>query len=208
MIVSVRRQWRIAALSAFVAGAASGTASSTEVTDLLRSPSVFSYYALGHLVPTDGGSGPNRNPRFVVNPDIRLPMDIDPRAGEHMYCNSQIFGYGGNGWNDQHRLPGTSSNDEKNYRFPWTTNICEIRGHKDAPSVCPTQDIHQGQDCRPPKPRDRAYVGVALEAGRAHFQGGKSNVVQFTGRSTVVWNYLHMDDISGDGDKAVGPNWA
>ncbi|KQS75964.1 M23 family metallopeptidase [Rhizobium sp. Leaf383] len=175
-----------------------------DITDLQRSPSSFSYYALGHLVPTNGGSGPNSAARHVFNPNIRLPMLIDPAKGEHMYCNSQIFGYGGNGWGQIKAPRGSGSNDPRNYQFPDMTNICEIRGEKTAPSVCPTKTIHQGQDCRPPTPVDQKYAGVAVEDGTSYFQGGQSNVVVLTGKSKIIWNYLHMRDIAPDGAKASG----
>ncbi|PCK78477.1 hypothetical protein [Rhizobium sophoriradicis] len=191
-------------LAAAVALLSAQPALSIEITDLERSPVTFSYYNLGHLVPTDGGTGPNANPRFVVNPNIRLPMAINPAAGEHMYCNSQIFGYGGNGWGDNRPPSGTNSNDQRNYQFPWTTNICEIRGYKERPSVCPTKYIHQGQDCRPPRPQDQRFEAVAVEAGTSVFMGGGANTVSLTGDSKVIWNFLHMRDIASDGRKAVG----
>lgn len=179
-------------------------AHSIDITDLERSPTTFSYYNLGHLVPTDGGTGPNGNPRFVVNPNIRLPMNIEPAGGQHMYCNSQIFGYGGNGWGGNRPPPGTSSNDQRNYQFPWTTNICEIRGAKRAPSSCPTKFIHQGQDCRPPRPENQRFEAVAVEPGTAEFLGGQANAVRLTGTSKIVWNYLHMRDIAPSGLKTAG----
>ncbi|HEV7252108.1 MAG TPA: hypothetical protein VGN97_03285 [Mesorhizobium sp.] len=175
-----------------------------DITDLERSPSRFSYYALGHLVPTKGGTGPNSAPRHVVHPGIRLPMDINPAKGEHMYCNSQIFGYGGNGYGKLKAPSGKGSNDPRNYQFPWTTNTCEIRGAKDDPSVCPTKFIHQGQDCRPPKPLDQKYAGVAVENGTSYLQGGKSNTVALVGKSTIIWNYLHMRGLSAKGSKSAG----
>ena len=163
-------------------------AADTALKDLKRSKNVFSYYQLGHHVPRKSGHPSYKRPRLVVHDGIVLPMKVSPKNGEHMYCNSQVYGFGGS------KGPsGNGGNDKRNYAYPWMPNICELRGNKSNAGVCLKKSIHQGQDCRPPKPQKKHYKAVAVEDGRiTSIGGGKSNTVRFTGDSQIIWKYLHM----------------
>ncbi len=169
-----------------------------ELKDVQRSKGSFSYYALGHHVPQNSGHRPIRRSRFVLNDSIVLPMKISPAAGEHMYCNSQVYGFGGG-----MGPAGTNANDLKNYAYPWMDNLCEDRGSKQYKGACPVKRIHQGQDCRPPQPQNNHYEAVAVEKGKIDSVGtDKSHTVRFTGDSQILWKYLHMRDRQPKGPKA------
>ncbi len=158
-----------------------------EIDDLDRSPDKFSYYQLGRHVPPRSGHPGYSGARTVIAPDIGLPLAISPTSGEHMYCNTQVWGFREGG------LPGGKSNDLKNFTFPWTDTFCEIRwAQSQRTRACgPSSPIsHQGTDCRPPKPVADKYWMVAVEDGKIAV--ARKNLVEVVGtKTTIRWKYRH-----------------
>lgn len=159
-----------------------------EVDDLPRDPNKFAYYQLGSHVPPRSGYPNYDGPRSIIHPNIGLPLEISPLAGEHMYCNTQVWGFKSNG------RPAGKSNHPKNYTFPWTSSFCEIRW---PPAPQPTRACgpsspiaHQGSDCRPPTPHANKWWMVAVEDGK--IVTAKPNLVEMVGtESNLIWKYRH-----------------
>ncbi|MCF6112219.1 M23 family metallopeptidase [Mesorhizobium muleiense] len=183
------RSFFITALAALLTGPLVEQGLATDLEDLDRLETVFSYYQLGRHVPTKSGYS-YVNPRRVVHRNLVQPMKIDPARGEDMYCNSQVYGFGGSGG------PGASggTSSSLNYRFPWTSDICEKRGRRGDTIICTegTKE-HEGQDCRPPKPLNSHYTAVAVEPGTVtSLLNDPNKTLVFRGDSGTIWQYLHM----------------
>ncbi|MDX2259040.1 MAG: M23 family metallopeptidase, partial [Hyphomicrobiaceae bacterium] len=155
------------------------------------SPTDFSYYQLGTHIPPRGGRKPYPLARFVAAPDIGLPMAIDPKKGEHMYCNTQYYNLGGGGTPKGPDVPKVGVDSPENFYFPWTSNFCEKRG-RSGDLACGTQyQEHMGQDCRPPKPTSRpTYDAAAVEDGT--ISGLSSDHIIKLESDRFVWSYLHL----------------
>ncbi len=155
----------------------------------------FKYYDLGVHIPARGGRKPFPLARFVAAPGIGLPMEIDPKKGEHMYCNTQYYGLGGGAAPTGPGVPrGVDMNSEENYYFPWTTNFCEKRG-RSGDLVCGTQyQEHMGQDCRPASPRSNPkYWVTAVDDGEVITFGSSGGVASVVIKNKdYIWTYLHM----------------
>ncbi len=185
------RQTHWNALAAMLLVASTGSANGQEVDDLPRSPDQFSYYQLGHHVPPRSGhrgyNGQYLNPRTVIDQNLGLPIEIDIANGEHMYCNTQVWGFKSNG------KPAGKSNHILNYTYPWTSTFCELRWSSLQPTrACgPDRPLsHQGIDCRPPRPLADTYWMTAVEDGVV--RKARRGLVEFVGtRSGIRWKYRH-----------------
>ncbi len=166
-----------------------------EFFKLRTGSSVFRYYELGHYAPSRSGRKRFPLARFVVAPDIALPIKVDPRNGIHMYCNTQVFGLGGFLRPRGKGVPSGRVDSLANYQFPWTSNFCEKRGRQGSARqlrVCGTQYVeHLGQDCRPGRPVNRGFEGLAVADGRVS-SFGAGHLVSIS-NATHLWTYLHMD---------------
>ncbi len=153
----------------------------------------FAYAAPGELVAQDKGRG-RAGDRKVYLPGIVYPlkllggMDKTP-AGRHAHMNSQIWGYGGGGWNDRGAAGGTEC-DRRNYEpMLQRDNYCEVRGW-DMP-MCPAGQGHQGQDIRPPACDDDKWDAVAVVDGTIT-QVTSNTTVRLKGGDGSEYYYLHM----------------
>ncbi|MEM6495946.1 MAG: M23 family metallopeptidase [Pseudomonadota bacterium] len=166
-----------------------------EFFKLRTGPSLFRYYELGRHAPSRSGRKRFPLARFVVAPNIGLPIKVDPRNGIHMYCNTQVFGLGGFLRPKGVGVPSASVDSRANYQFPWTSNFCEKRGRQGSARqlrVCGTRYVeHLGQDCRPGRPINRGFEGLAVADGRVS-QFGFGHLVSIS-NATHLWTYLHMD---------------
>jgi murein DD-endopeptidase MepM/ murein hydrolase activator NlpD len=165
----------------------------------------FRYYELGKHVPKRSGRRPYPMARFVVAPNIGLPMDIDPLRGEQMYCNTQVYGLGGFHRPRTGNVPSGSVNSSKNYFFPWTSNMCEKRGRSGADSYCGTGlKEHQGQDCRPPKPTSSPkYFVTAVDDGKVTWKKAAQIGGVTISNKDFRWTYLHMVGINVNHNQRV-----
>ncbi len=153
----------------------------------------MAYYAPGELLPQDKGRG-RLGDRKIYLPSIVYPLKLAPGMatsppGGHPHMNSQIWGYGGGGWND-HGAAGGSECDKRNYNpMLQRDNYCEVRGW-DMP-MCPSGQGHQGQDIRPPACDDDKWDAVAVVAGTIT-QVTSNTTVRLKGGDGTEYYYLHM----------------
>jgi murein DD-endopeptidase MepM/ murein hydrolase activator NlpD len=145
----------------------------------------FAYYPPGDLFERDSGRG--RADRFVYMPDMIFPLKLGDGLFPHM--NSQIWGYGGGGWNGK-GAAGGSENDPRNFDpMKQRDNYCEVRSW-DMP-LCPGGAGHQGQDIRPPSWKDNHWEAVAAEDGQI-VNVTSNTTVQLKANSGTDYYYLHM----------------
>lgn len=145
----------------------------------------FAYYSPGNLFERDQGRG--RVDRFVYFPNIIFPLKLGDGQFPHM--NSQIWGYGGGGWNGKGAAGGTDS-DPRNYDpLKQRDNYCEVRGW-DMP-LCPGGAGHQGQDIRPPSYKDNYWEAVAVADGQI-VNVTSNTTVQLKTNDGTDFYYLHM----------------
>jgi murein DD-endopeptidase MepM/ murein hydrolase activator NlpD len=146
----------------------------------------FAYYPPGELNPKGQGKG-RAGDRFVYTPTIIFPLKLGDGLFPHM--NSQIYGFGGGGYNGK-GAPGGSESDTRNYDpMKQQDTYCEIRGW-DMP-LCPGGTGHQGVDIRAPSYKDNYWEAVAVNDG---------TIVNVTSNTTVQlkavdgsdYLYLHM----------------
>jgi hypothetical protein len=103
--------------------------------------------------------------------------------------NSQIWGYGGGGWNGK-GAAGGSENDPRNFDpMKQRDNYCEVRSW-DMP-LCPGGAGHQGQDIRPPSWKDNYWEAVAAEDGTI-VNVTTNTTVQLKTADGTDYYYLHM----------------
>jgi murein DD-endopeptidase MepM/ murein hydrolase activator NlpD len=171
---------------------------------MTKSPG-FAYFPPGELAPQDKGRG-RAGDRKVYLPDIVYPLKLSPvatatLAGGHAHMNSQIWGYGGGGWNGK-GAAGGSECDGRNYNpMMQRDDYCEVRGW-DMP-MCPAGQGHQGQDIRPPSCQDDKWEVVAVVDGIIT-QVTSNTTVRLKGADGTEYYYLHMhpDSIGlNEGDK-------
>jgi len=118
-------------------------------------------------------------------------MEIDPKRGEHMYCNSQVYGLGGFARPKGSSVPKVGVDSQENYQFPWTSNFCEKRGRSGNKACGTIYKEHLGQDCRPPRPTSRPrYWVTTVDDGRVS-SFGKGHLVSVQNQR-YRWTYLHM----------------
>jgi murein DD-endopeptidase MepM/ murein hydrolase activator NlpD len=145
----------------------------------------FAYYPPGALIEKDKGRG--RVDRHVYAPNILFPLKLGDGLFPHL--NSQIWGYGGGGWNDKGAAGGSES-DPRNYDpMQQRDNYCEVRGW-DMP-LCPSGSGHQGQDIRPPSYKDNYWEAVAVTDGTIT-NVTSNTTVQLKSADGTDYFYLHM----------------
>ncbi len=126
----------------------------------------------------------------VVAPGIRFPLETGPA-----FLNSQIFGYGGGGYDygggEVYENPNVGQeNDARNFEYPWYDNFCEVRSH--TLGMCEAGVGHQGQDIRPATCENGAFFAVAPEDGYVR-RVGETHLLEIYGDSGLVYKYLHLD---------------
>lgn len=145
----------------------------------------FAYYTPGALIEKDSGRG--RVDRHVYAPNIIFPLKLGD--GLYPHLNSQIWGYGGGGWNGKGAAGGSES-DPRNYDpMQQRDNYCEVRGWE--MPLCPAGAGHQGQDIRPPSYKDNYWEAVAVVDG-VITNVTSNTTVQLKGSDGTDYYYLHM----------------
>ena len=153
----------------------------------------IAYFPPGDLNAKDKGRG-RVGDRKVYLPKIVFPVRLQsgfdpPIAGKHAHLNSQIWGYGGGGWNGKGAAGGTEC-DPRNYDpMIQRDNFCEVRGWP--MPMCPSGQGHQGQDIRPPTCEDNKWEVVAVAEGIIT-QVTQSTTVRLKGTDGTEYYYLHM----------------
>jgi len=145
----------------------------------------FAYHPPGALIEKDKGRG--RVDRHVYAPNILFPLKLSDGLFPHL--NSQIWGYGGGGWNDKGAAGGSESDPRNFDPMQQRDNYCEVRGW-DMP-LCPSGAGHQGQDIRPPSYKDNYWEAVAATDGTIT-NVTSNTTVQLKSADGTDYFYLHM----------------
>jgi murein DD-endopeptidase MepM/ murein hydrolase activator NlpD len=146
----------------------------------------FAYYPPGELIDKDKGRGRAAD-RKVYAPAIIFPLKLGQGLFPHL--NSQIWGYGGGGWNGKGAAGGSES-DPRNYDpSKQRDNYCEVRGW--SMPLCPSGAGHQGQDIRPPSYKDNSWEAVAVTDGVIS-NVTSNTTVQLKAADGTDYFYLHM----------------
>jgi murein DD-endopeptidase MepM/ murein hydrolase activator NlpD len=148
----------------------------------------FRYNPPGLLADRDNVSKRGRgDDRKVYAPDIAFPIRLE--TGRFASMNSQIWGYGGGGYNGVGEAGGTEC-DPRNYDpMHQRDNFCEVRGW--SMPLCPSGEGHQGQDIRPPSCKDNTWDVVAVADGIITLVTSNTTV-KLKGNDGTVYEYLHM----------------
>jgi len=146
----------------------------------------FRYHPPGMLAVRDEKRG-RTGDRKVYMPDIIFPIALE--IGRFASMNSQIWGYGGGGYNNVGEAGGTEC-DPRNYDpMSQRDNFCEVRGW--SMPLCPAGQGHQGQDIRPPSCKDNTWNVVAVADGVITFISSNTTV-RLKATDGTVFEYLHM----------------
>jgi murein DD-endopeptidase MepM/ murein hydrolase activator NlpD len=125
--------------------------------------------------------------RKVYAPNIIFPLRLE--TGRFAAQNTQIWGYGGGGYNGAGEAGGTEC-DPRNYDpMQQRDNFCEVRGW--SMPLCPSGEGHQGQDIRPPSCKDNTWDVVAVVDGIITLVTSNTTV-KLKGNDGTVYEYLHM----------------
>jgi murein DD-endopeptidase MepM/ murein hydrolase activator NlpD len=148
----------------------------------------FRYNPPGELAVRDATAKRGRHDdRKVYAPDMLFPLRLEP--GRFASMNSQIWGFGGGGYNGAGEAGGTEC-DPRNYDpMQQRDNFCEVRGW--SMPLCPSGEGHQGQDIRPPSCKDNTWDVVAVVDGIITLVTSNTTV-KLKGNEGTVYEYLHM----------------
>ena len=148
----------------------------------------FRYHPPGLLAVRDASAKRGRmDDRKIYVPNIIFPIRLE--TGRFASMNSQIWGYGGGGYNGVGEAGGTEC-DPRNYDpMQQHDNFCEVRGW--SMPLCPSGEGHQGQDIRPPSCKDNAWDVVAVVDGIITLVTSNTTV-KLKGNDGTVYEYLHM----------------
>jgi murein DD-endopeptidase MepM/ murein hydrolase activator NlpD len=148
----------------------------------------FRYHPPGLLAARDASAQRGRSDdRKVYAPHIVFPIRLE--ASRFATMNSQIWGYGGGGYNGVGEAGGTEC-DPRNYDpMQQRDNFCEVRGWN--MPLCPSGEGHQGQDIRPPSCKDNVWDVVAVVDGIITLVT-PNTTVKLKGNDGTVYEYLHM----------------
>jgi murein DD-endopeptidase MepM/ murein hydrolase activator NlpD len=148
----------------------------------------FRYHPPGLLAVRDATAKRGRqDDRKVYAPNMIFPLRLE--AGRFASMNSQIWGYGGGGYNGVGEAGGTEC-DPRNYDpMQQRDNFCEVRGW--SMPLCPSGEGHQGQDIRPPSCKDNTWDVVAVVDGIITLVTSNTTV-KLKGNDGTVYEYLHM----------------
>ncbi len=197
----------------------SGRADAAGLSDVPRTQN-FSYFELGTHVPSGSGHKNYDDPRKVIHDGIGLPIEVDPKNGKHMYCNTQLYYVPpwtcGVGANQKYKR----SNASTNLQFPWFSTFCEHRpGSRQYTRACGRNrpEAHQGTDCRPPTAEGNAHWAVAVEDGKIQkvYEQSHGWTIKYVGRdSQILWVYRHgskpivgRNDTVKKGDRLMPIRW-
>ncbi|MEM9496001.1 MAG: M23 family metallopeptidase [Pseudomonadota bacterium] len=159
---------------------------------------VFDHRPPGQLLlrnPGDLGTARNNGKIGVTDPSVVAPLMRFPIDRGPAFLNSQIFMYGGGGYNAGGGEVYTNTNvgqenDQRNFDYPWFDNFCEVRTRGNG--LCAAGSGHHGQDIRPATCDNGAFMAVAPEDGFVR-RIGSTHLVEIYGDSGVVYKYLHID---------------
>jgi hypothetical protein len=151
--------------------------------------------ALLRLLPDDRGTARHNNPDGVGDPSVVAPGMRFPIERGPAFLNSQIFMYGGGGYNygggEVYNNPNVGQeNDPRNFDYPWKDNFCEVRTRGNG--LCAAGVGHHGQDIRPATCENGANMAVAPEDGYIR-RIGETHLVEIYGDSGLVYKFLHID---------------
>lgn len=141
--------------------------------------------AFKYIKPGKVASGHGReSDRTIYFPNILFPLKVGPaNGGTEAFANSQVY---------SQVKPADSP---KNYVYPWQDTYCEKRTWK--MPLCPGNVGHQGDDIRPPSPKDKFWEAVAIDGGvvtsLTAFTTLEIRVAERNGQSPYYCRYLHMD---------------
>ena len=151
-------------------------------------PIKFQYYKSGDLIP---GTGTGRSDDTLYAPDMVFPI-----RQAAAFPQSMVYRPGG--------AVGGDQCDASNYSLPWQDNFCEKRSRTRNTPLCPTNQVHQGQDIRVGTASDcetlrrtsaadrMLHEAVAAEDGIIQHIGTYS--VQLKGTETGnLYSYLHLN---------------
>ena len=147
------------------------------------------------LQPDDRGTARNNGKIGVTDASVVAPLMRFPVERGPAFLNSQIFMFGGGGYNagggEVYTNPNVGQeNDVANYTYPWYDNFCEVRNG--ANGLCAAGSGHHGQDIRPATCDNGAFMAVATEDGYIR-RVGQTHLVELYGDSGLVYKYLHID---------------
>jgi WD40 repeat protein len=146
----------------------------------------FAYYPPGDISHSSEHSG-RLGDRKVYLKDIAFPLKL--ARGQHAFMNSQIYGYGGGGYNGK-GAPGGRECDPRNYdSMRQRDTYCEIRGWE--MPLCPTGTGKQGQSIRPPTCEVDRWDVVAVVDGVIS-NVTSNTTVMLKGTDGTTYYYLHM----------------
>ena len=163
--------------------------SDTDRTTSAEAPSQpeFAYAPPGALHPSSSRRG-RVNDRRVYAPGIIFPLAL--RSGENPHMNSQIFGFGGGGWEGRGQAGGTECNAQNYDPFGQRDTFCEEGGW--ALPMCPAGNGNPGQAIRPPTCIDSRWDVVAVTNGTITKVTQDTLVVLKGNDGTTYW-YKHLN---------------
>ena len=160
-------------------------------------PAPYPDPTLPHTAP---GDLQDKTARFegsvgVTDPSVVAPLMRFPVQNGPAFLNSQIFMFGGGGYNygggEVYTNPNVGQeNNPANYDYPWRDNFCEVRTRGN--SLCAAGVGHHGQDIRPATCDNGESLAVAPEDGFVR-RVGATHLVEIYGDSGLVYKYLHID---------------
>ncbi len=147
------------------------------------------------LQPGDQGTARHRGLTGVTDPSVVAPLMRFPIESGPAFLNSQIFMFGGGGYNagggEVYNNPNAGQeNDARNFDYPWFDNFCEVRNGGNG--LCAAGSGHHGQDIRPATCDNGEFMAVATEDGFVR-RIGQTHLVEIFGDSGLVYKYLHID---------------
>ncbi|GJL93673.1 MAG: hypothetical protein DHS20C05_00780 [Hyphococcus sp.] len=147
------------------------------------------------LQPDDRGTARNNGKSGITDPSVVAPLMRFPIDRGPAFLNSQIFMFGGGGYNygggEVYDNPNVGQeNDARNFDYPWKDNFCEVRTRGNG--LCAAGVGHHGQDIRPGTCDNGEFLAVAPEDGFIR-RIGSTHLVEIYGDSGLVYKFLHID---------------
>ncbi len=147
------------------------------------------------LDPGDLGTARNNGALGVTDPSVVSPLMRFPIERGPAFLNSQIFMFGGGGYDAgggevYSNTNVGQENNPQNFDYPWFDNFCEVRTRGNG--LCAAGSGHQGQDIRAASCENGSNIGVAPEDGFVR-RIGSTHLVEIYGDSGLVYKFLHMD---------------
>jgi murein DD-endopeptidase MepM/ murein hydrolase activator NlpD len=143
--------------------------------------------AFKYLKPGKVASGTGReSDRAIYFPGILFPLKVGPATGTEAFASTQVYSL------------AKPADSPANYAYPWQDTYCETRSW--SMPLCPGKKGHQGDDIRPPSPRNVFWEAVAIDDGvvtsLTPFTTLEIRVAARGGQSAYYCRYLHMNHAS------------